>query len=197
MVGPVFIIGKDGPAHCLHCIAEADELLYMMELEKGAWHLTCRARHHGAHARTRGISNEQVCIQIAHDRTGQTLGFVTGKGALTKAQLHTCLLPFIDSDVLLVTDGYAAYRTFSREADISHLSVNWRAGTRVQGAVQVTNVNSYQSRLRDRLRPFHGVDTRYLPNYLGRRRILDAGRTRSPEPLLRATLGAFPNWTLA
>ena len=45
-------------------------------------------------------------------------------------------------------------------------------------------------------RPFHGVATRYLPNYLAWRWILDAGRIRSSEALLKATVGAFPHLTV-
>ena len=181
--------------HGLHGIAEADEL-YLLESEKGARTMTRPARRRGGHAHKRGISSEQVCILVARDRTGQTLDFVTGKGALTQAQLHHCLLPVIDKDVLLVTDGHAAYRAFAREARISHQAVNLRAGIRAQGAAHVQNVNAYHSRLRQWLGPFHGVATRYLPNYLGWRWILDAGRIRSPETLLKATLGAFPHLTV-
>jgi hypothetical protein len=129
---------------------------------------------------------------VARDRTGQTLAFVTGKGALTKAQLQACLPPVIDKDVLLVTDGHAAYRAFAREAGISHEAVNLRAGIRVRGGAHVQNVNAYHSRLRGWLSIFHGVASRYLPNYLGWRWILDAGRIRSPETLLKATLGGVP-----
>ena len=188
-------LAKTDRPHGLHGIAEADEL-YLLESEKGARQMTRPARHRGGHAHKRGISNEQVCILVARDRTGQTLDFVTGKGALTKAQLHHCLLPVIDKDVLLVTDGHPAYRAFAMEAGISHQAVNLRAGIRVQGAAHVQNVNAYHSRLREWLRPFHGVATRYLPNYLGWRWILDAGRIRSPETLLKATLGAFPHLTV-
>ncbi|SIR32881.1 Transposase [Janthinobacterium sp. TND4EL3] len=179
----------------LHGIAEADEL-YVLESEKGSRHLTRPARRRGGHARQRGISSEQVCIVVARDRTGQTLDFVTGKGALTKVQLHACLPPVIDKDVLLMTDGHAAYRAFAREAGISHQVVNLRAGIRVQGAAHVQNVNAYHSRLREWLRIFHGVASRYLPNYLGWRWILDARRIRSPEALLKATVGAFPHLTV-
>jgi transposase-like protein len=188
-------LAKTDRPHCLHGIAEADEL-YVLESEKGARHLTRPARSRGGHARKRGISNEQVCILVARDRTGQTLDFVTGKGALTKAQLHAFLPPVIDKDVLLVTDGHAAYRAFAREAGISHQAVNLRAGIRVQGAAHVQNVNAYHSRLRGWLRIFHGVASRYLPNYLGWRWILDAGRIRSAETLLKATLGEFPHLTV-
>ena len=188
-------LAKMDRPHRLHGIAEADEL-YLLASEKGARHMTRPARHRGGHAGKRGISNEQVCILVARDRTGQTLDFVTGKGALTTAQLHHRLLPMIDNDILLVTDGHAAYRAFAREACISHQAVNLRASIRVQGAVHVQNVNAYHSRLRQWLRPFHGVATRYLPNYLGWRWILDAGRIRSPATLLKAALGAFPHLTV-
>ena len=185
-------VAKTDRPHGLHGITEADEL-YLLESEKGSRQMTRPARRRGSRARQRGISNEQVCILVARDRTGQTLDFVTGRGALTKAQLHRCLLPVIDQDILLVSDGHAAYRAFAREAGITHQAVNLRAGIRVRGAAHVQNVNSYHSRLREWLRLFHGVATRYLPNYLGWRWILDARRIRSPETLLKATLGAFPH----
>ena len=188
-------LAKTDRPHGLHGIAEADEL-YLLESEKGSRNMTRPARRRGGHAHKRGISNEQVCILVARDRTGQTLDFVTGKGVLTKARLRHYLLPMIDKDVLLVTDGHAAYRAFARETGISHQAVNLRAGIRVQGAAHVQNVNAYHSRLRQWLGPFHGVATRYLPNYLGWRWILDAGRIRSPETLLKATLGAFPHLTV-
>ncbi|MDN2708428.1 IS1595 family transposase [Janthinobacterium sp. SUN118] len=188
-------IAKTDRPHGLHGIAEADEF-YVLESEKGARQMTRPARRRGGRAHKRGIANEQICILVARDRTGQTLDFITGKGALTKAQLHRCLSPVIDKDILLVTDDHAAYRAFASEAGISHQTVNLRAGIRVQGAAHVQNVNAYHHRLRQWLRPFHGVATRYLPNYLGWRWILDAGRIRSPETLLKATLGAFPHLTV-
>ena len=188
-------VAKTDRPQGLHGIAEADEC-YLLESEKGSRQMTRPARRRGGHAHQRGISNEQVCILVARDRTGQTLDFVTGKGALTKAQLHRCLLPVIDKDILLVSDGHAAYRAFAREAGISHAAVNLRAGIRVRGAAHVQNVNAYHSRLREWLRPFHGVATRYLPNYLGWRWILDARRIRSAETLLKATLGEFPHLTV-
>ncbi|MEG2962106.1 MAG: IS1595 family transposase [Janthinobacterium sp.] len=188
-------LAKTDRPHCLHGIAEADEL-YVLESQKGARTMTRPARRRGGHATLRGMSHEHVCILVARDRTGQTLDFVTGMGALTKAQLHRCLPPVMDQDVLLVTDGHAAYAAFAREAGISHQAVNLRAGMRVRGAAHVQNVNAYHSRLRQWLRPFHGVATRYLHHYLGWRWILDARRILSAETLLKATLGEFPHLTV-
>ncbi len=72
-----------------------------------------------------------------------------------------------------------------------HDAVDLRAISRVRGTLHVQNVNAYHSRLRGWLSAFRGVATRYLPNYLGWRWILDARRIMSPESLLKATLGFF------
>ena len=188
-------LAKTDRPHCLHGITEADEM-YVLESQKGSRHLTRPARRRGGRARQRGISHEQVCVLVARDRTGQTVDFVTGLGQLTKARLHACLPPVIDRDILLVTDGHPAYAAFARELGIMHEAVNLRAAMRVRGTVHVQNVNAYHSRLRGWLRAFHGVATRYLPNYLGWRWILDARRIMSPESLLKATLGVFPHMTV-
>lgn len=173
-------------------IAEADEM-YLLESEKGARNLNRPARKRGGAATKRGISDEQVCILVARDRSGKTLDFVTGKGPVTKLQLKRCLPPVIAKDTLLVTDSNASYRYFAREAGITHQSINLRAGVRVRGALHVQNVNAYHSRFREWLDRFHGVATHYLPNYLGWRWVLDAKRIVSAESFLKATIGSFPH----
>ncbi|MFC5512317.1 IS1595 family transposase [Massilia jejuensis] len=177
----------DRPAR-LAGIAEADEL-FLLESQKGSRRLNRPARRRGGVAATRGVSHEHDCILVARDRAGQTVDAVTGRGAVTKEQLHRHLLPVLDPHVLLVTDGHRAYRSFAREAGISHQYVNLRLGERVRGAVHVQNVNAYQRRFRQWLARFHGVASRYLPNYLGWRWALDGERIASPERFLRAAMG--------
>lgn len=181
---------KNDRPNRLHGIAEADEL-YLLESEKGARNLERKPRKRGGAATKRGISDEQVCVLVARDRTGQTLDFVTGKGPVTKAQLLHHLLPVLDHDVLLVTDANAAYRYFARDSGISHQFVNLSAGERVRGAIHIQNVNAYHSRFRLWLDRFHGVATHYLSNYLGWRWALDGQRINSPDALLKTAMGAF------
>ncbi|MES2756966.1 MAG: IS1595 family transposase [Pseudomonadota bacterium] len=173
-------------------IAEADET-YLLESQKGSRRLDRPARRRGGSARRRGLSHEHDCILVARDRTGKTVDFVTGRAPLKVAQLRRCLPPVIAADVVLVTDGHPAYPAFAREAGISHRAVNLSAGVRVAGALHVQNVNAYHSRFKEWLRRFHGVASRYLPNYLGWRWALDGGRISSPEKLLRSALGVFPD----
>lgn len=176
----------------LHGIAEADEA-YLLESDKGARKLDRPARKRGGAASQRGTSKEQICILIARDRTGQTLDFVTGKGPVSKIQLHEHLPPILDEDTLLVSDSNAVYHYFALEAGISHEAINVRQGVRVKGAIHVQNVNAYHSRFRGWMGKFHGIATHYLPNYLGWRRALDTKRLDTPEILLNASLGVFPH----
>ena len=179
----------DRPAR-LGGIAEADEL-FLLESQKGSRNLKRPARRRGGVASTRGITHEHDCILVARDRTGGTHDFVTGRGAVTTQQLHRHLLPVLDPDVLLVTDGHPAYRAFARDAGISPEFVNLRAGERVRGAVHVQNVNAYHRRFRQWLARFHGVASRYLPNYLGWQWALDASRIATPERFLQAAIKLF------
>ncbi len=174
-------------------IAEADET-YLLESQKGSRLLDRPARRRGGSARRRGLSHEHDCILVARDRTGKTVDFVTGRAPLMAAQLQRCLPPVIAADVILVTDGHPAYPVFARKAGISHRAVNLAAGVRVAGALHVQNVNAYHSRFKEWLRRFHGVASRYLPNYLGWRWALDGGRISSPEMLLSSALGIFPDF---
>jgi transposase-like protein len=129
-------LAKDDRPAALAGIAEADEL-FLLESRKGSRQLDRPPRKRGGVASRRGISREHVCVLVARDRTGQTFDFVTGRGAVTTAQLHEHLRPVLDTDVLLVTDSHPAYRAFARAAGISHKAVNVRAGERVRGAVHV------------------------------------------------------------
>jgi len=169
-------------------IVEADEM-FLRESQKGSRKLDRPPRERGGAARSRGISRELDCILVARDRSGHTVDAVTGRGALTAAQLERHLLPRISRDALLVSDANAAYRSFARKHGIAHEAVNLSAGKRVRGssagAIHVQNVNAYHQRFRGWLARFHGVASRYLPNYLGWRRALDGGRVTSPEQLLR------------
>ena len=175
---------RDRPA-TLSAIVEADET-YRLESQKGSRKLTRRPRKRGGVARRRGINKEHDCLLVARDRTGQTLDFHTGRGQVTVAQLHKCLKPVLPADVLLISDSAVAYRHFAAQARITHEAVNVQAGIRARGAIHIQNVNSWHSRFKSWLVRFRGVASRYLINYSGWQRILDARRLTTPAHLLCA-----------
>ena len=174
----------------LQGIVEADET-FIRESQKGSRHLQRPARRRGMPAQRRGISREQVAVVVARDRSGQTVDFIAGLGALTARALTTHLLPKLERDVLLVSDANAAYKSFASTASIAHRAVNLRQGVRTIGHIHVQNVNGYHGRFKQWLIHFRGVATRYLSNYLGWRWAIDLRRLASADQVLRAALGVF------
>jgi hypothetical protein len=183
----------DRPA-LLNGIVETDET-FLLESQKGSRTLDRPPRHRGGHAVKRDISSELDCILVARDREGRTVDAVTGRGALKTAQLERDLLPRLDRQALLISDGHPAYRAFARKHRIAHDAVNVRAGVRVRRmgslAIHVQNVNAYQQRFKAWLQGFRGVASRYLSNSLGWRSALDGERVTSPEQLLSIAISVI------
>jgi hypothetical protein len=71
------------------------------------------------------------------------------------------------------TSGAAALPGCAESA-ARHEAVNVRAGTRTRGTTHIQNVNSWHSRFKTWLVRFKGVASRYLVNYSGWQRLLDA-----------------------
>ena len=70
--------------------------------------------------------------------------------------------------------------------------VNISQGQRVtKGAYHVQNVNAYYSRFKSWLDRLHGVATKYLPNYLGWRRVLHLNLGLTPEQCCAQLLEIF------
>jgi len=181
----------------LYGITEVDET-YLPESFKGSRHLSRPPRKRGNSVKKRGLSKEQVCIVVARDRSKQTLDFVTGKGSVTKAALHSCLDSVLDNDALLVSDGNPSYGAFCKEAHITHEVVNLSQGQRViDGAIHIQNVNAYHSRFKSWVKNrFHGVATKYLLNYLGWQRVMDEYKDLNSTMMLNSAIGNFQHLTV-
>lgn len=88
------------------------------------------------------------------------------------------------------TNGSKALGTAARQIGIVHRTINLAAGVRVVQGLSLQNVNAYDSRLKQWMRRFHGIATRYLANYLGWRRMIDQARNSlSPRAIVLAALG--------
>jgi transposase-like protein len=173
----------------LRGIVEADET-FVLDSRKGDRHLDRPARKRGGKATKRGLSRQQVPILVAADRSGTTLSAVLpGVSALT---IQAVLEPAIDKDALLVTDGAAVSPRCAADLGISHEALNQSAGERVRGELHIQTVNNRHQRLKAFLAPFHGIATKYLPNYL--RWFLSVALAAHPSSraCLNAALGLQP-----
>lgn len=133
-------------------IVEADETFFL-ESFKGQRHLPRPARRRGGVGRTRGTSPDQITVLVVRDRSGQTADFRLEK--LDAPHVIAVLRPLIDPDAILCSDGANVYKTFAREAGITHRPINVQQGIRVlDGVFYIQNVNAYDSRLKNWIRRF-------------------------------------------
>jgi len=157
-------------------IVEVDETFFL-ESFKGQRKLPRAPRKRGGVGKTRGTGKNQIPVMVVRDREGHTADFKLEK--LDAEHVRAALLPLIDREAVLCSDGAAVYANFARTQGITHHVVHSRPGERVrQGAFHIQNVNAYHSRLKSWMTRFHGVATRYLPNYLGWRRMLERYQQR-------------------
>jgi hypothetical protein len=71
-------------------IVESDET-YFLESEKGKQFIAHRkTRKRGGVAKKHDISKEQICVVVAHDRNGQILSQMPGRGRITAMELMGC-----------------------------------------------------------------------------------------------------------
>jgi len=175
----------------LHGIVEADET-YFLESHKGERHLP---RKRGGVAKKRGLSSEPILVRVVRDRSTATTDAVLPQ---TDTEAVTAVLaPVLDPDAVLCSDSNAIYHCFAERAHIAHTPVNLKAGIRVSDhAFHIQNANAYHPRLKGWMARFHGVATKYLPNYLGWRRCLERfAATLTPAVMLSLAIGADQHLT--
>lgn len=168
-------------AKSLAGIAETDETYFLQSFKGLRKGLTRAARKRGGSAAKRGISQEQVPVLVTRDRAGSTADAILP--ADNKASVVAALGPLLPKDIILCSDGSSTLAAAAKDLGVAHRPINLSAGIRVvAGIYHVQNVNAYDSRLKDWIRRFHGVATRYLDSYLGWFRAIDRTRGAGLNP---------------
>ena len=177
-------------------IVEADQA-YVLESRKGSrlWRKdevgaeapARKPRKRGGKATKRGLSDDQVAVLIAADRSGATLSAVL---AADNAQaLARVLGPAVAADAMLVTDADRSLGACARLLGLSHQPINHSQGERRRGELHIQTVNSRTERLKDMLRRHRGVATRYLGSYLNWFHLATLNPNASSRHCLSAALG--------
>ena len=166
----------------LHGIVEFDET-YFLNSRKGERHLDRKPRHRGGKASKRGISAEQTAVLIVRDRSGNMTDSILKKS--NQYTLADVMLPVLDQDVLLCSDKKPSYQAFAKKHHFVLKTVNVSQKQHVtQGIYHIQHVNAYDSRLKNWIKHFHGVATKYLDHYLGWLRLLDREKLITNNQLL-------------
>ena len=170
---------KATKAAALKGIVEVDET-FIRASAKGSKKLVGRTpRRRGTKPKPGLSSDDYDAVLIVRDRHGATTDYVMPD--LEGATFARLLKPVVAHDALLVSDGRAAYGQFADDAGLLHISLNASKGERVYGSYHIQNVNAYISRLKNWMRRFKGVASRYLESYLGWWRMIERlGETLTP-----------------
>ena len=173
-------------------IVEADETFILESFKGKRSDLPRPARKRGGKAAKAGLSAEQIPVLVARDRNGATTDAVLPK--LNRASVTTALAGVVTPANQLCCDGGKAIVAFARKAEIPCHILPSPGGPRPEAPnLHINNVNGYHGRLKEWLRPFHGVATKYLDHYLGWRRTIEAlGARPQTEAWLRRAVGNGP-----
>lgn len=172
---------KELRAQLLTGVAETDETYFLRSAKGQRRGIDRPSRKRGGKATKRGLSNEQVPVLVARDRSGATADFILE--ADDSDHIVPRLRPILAKDVILCTEGNSVMMATGRKLNVEHHAVNVAAGERVRGAWHVQNVNAYHSRLKDWMRQFRGVATKYLDSYLGWFRATDRAAPIGLDPM--------------
>ncbi len=196
-----FLAGIKSTAEKLKGIVEADET-YFLESRKGdrVWTRATegkssakkpdrKARKRGGKATKRGLSDEQVPVLVATDRSGTTVSAVLP--AVNAAALREVLAPVMDKDALLVTDGGTSYPPCAAALCVSHEALNQSSGERVRGELHIQNVNNRHSRLKGFIGNRRGIATKYLASYLRWFHLIVLQKNPTPRHCLASALAGM------
>jgi transposase-like protein len=173
-------------------IVEADET-FVLESHKGKrFGLGRKSRRRGGKASKRGLSDEQIPVIVARDRSGATFDAILPQ--MDAASIAAALGGVISRSAELCCDGGAGITAFARRA-CTRVHILPAPGSPKPEAPQfhINNVNAYHGRLKEWLRRFHGVATSNLENYLSWRRTIEAlPKTPAPDAWIMAAAGLGP-----
>ena len=110
------------------------------------------------------MSKEQVCVPCAVNRRGLSVAKVTNLGHVSTENLKAAFSGRIAEGSTFCSDGAPQYVAFALANNIDLLQFEQKEG-RV-GLYNIQHINSYHSVLKNFIRKFKGVSTKYLPNYL-------------------------------
>jgi transposase-like protein len=152
-------------------IVEADETYFHLSF-KGCRKLsqyTDRKPHkRGNSISKRGLSYEQVCVPCAVSTKGKGLSAVGKLGSGNLSVLSILFGNKIEAGTVLCSDKLSAYVQFCKRFHLVHNNSGLKHIEKLLSVhiPHIQHINAYHSTMKRFMRPFNGVSTKYLNNYL-------------------------------
>ena len=148
-------------------IVEADETFFPVSYKGNhkSFKMPREPRKHGLKVKKRGLSNEQVCVASAVNRSGHSIAKVSNLARIKGLGLQAVYGGRIDPGTNIITDSASAYKKFA--ADNGLVLHQVKSGKHIiNGIYHIQHINSYHSHLKTFMKEFRGVSTKYLNNYV-------------------------------
>lgn len=108
-----------------------------------------------------------VQVLTALERKGSKYLRAIESKRLSKAEIEKALDGKIAEEATLITDKHPSFRAFVKDNQIKHKTILAKEHIgKTDKTIHLQNVNNLHSQLRTFLRPFNGVSSKYLQNYL-------------------------------
>lgn len=149
---------------------EVDELELPLS-QKGSRHLTRKPRHRADDFVRNEFYDDISTVQVvtAVQRGGSKFLAAVESKRLSQEQIEKALEGKFAPNTTLITDKHKSYAAFAKSnANISHYKTVLAKEhvSKEDKSVHLQHVNNTHSQLRTFLRPFNGVSSKYLQNYL-------------------------------
>jgi transposase-like protein len=150
-------------------VVECDELELSLS-NKGCRNLERNPRKRGSDFKRNEPSEESTVVQVvtAVQRNGEKYLRAVESKRLSAEEITLALDGKLTEQTTLITDKHPSYKLFVKEnQSIKHRTVLAKDHVNKQDKnIHLQHVNNTHSQLRTFLRPFNGVSSKYLQNYL-------------------------------
>ena len=124
------------------------------------------AHKRGHEVHRAGLNHDKVCITVAVNGKGLSVAAPTNTAKPSSEEIKSFLGKHILEGSVLCTDSNRAYKKLVKEKNLDHVVFNVKKKEYTRGQYGVQRVNNYHNRLKQFLRRFNGVSSKYLSNYL-------------------------------
>jgi len=148
---------------------ECDELELSLS-QKGFRHLERKPRKRASDFKRNDESEEPTVVQVVTlvERHGEKYLKAVESKRLSTKEISLAIEGKLNDDTTLITDKHPSYKSFAKEhIALKHKTVLAKDHVNKEDRkIHLQHVNNLHSQLRDFLKPFKGVSSKYLQNYL-------------------------------
>ena len=144
-------------------LVEMDET-YVVQSQKGTKCKHREPRRHGEGATKPGLSHEQYCICVATDRSNHVCAVCVNRAKPSGDDIVHALSTHIAPECVMLCDGAAVYNKLAELLQCK--KVELKGHDSYDRVYHLNTVNNQHSRIKEMLRQFRGVASKYLNRYL-------------------------------